>query len=126
MVKIVVNVACILIAAFVFNDVYFLVGAYIVAAVISMFINAFPNKRVVGYSFGAQIRDIGPSFLLTLAACGAAQLVGLLSLTGFSLLVVQILVFFVVYFGLSLLFRLEEFSYLVSEIGRKIPSCFSH
>lgn len=125
MVKIVVNVACILIAAFVFNDVYFLVGAYIIAAVISMFINAFPNKRVVGYSFGAQIRDIGPSFLLTLAACGAAQLVGLLSLTGLFFLIVQIFIFFVVYFGLSLLFRLEEFSYLVSEIGRKIPSRFS-
>ena len=122
MVKVVVNVVCILIAAFVFNDVYFLVGAYIIAAVISMFINAFPNKRVVGYSFGAQIRDIGPAFLLTLAACGVAQLTALFSLTGLALLVVQIFIFFVVYFGLSLFFKLEEFSYLVSEVGKKMFS----
>ena len=122
MVKVVVNVACILIAAFVFNDVYFLVGAYIIAAVISMFINAFPNKRVVGYSFGAQIRDIGPAFLLTLAACGVAQLTALFSLTGLALLIVQIFIFFVVYFGLSLFFKLEEFSYLVSEVGKKMFS----
>ena len=62
------GIAALLFCAFVLNDVRALVVSYLVTGVISTFVNAWPNKRVIGYSYGEQVRDIAPAFLLSGAA----------------------------------------------------------
>ena len=58
------GLANLLIMAFVFQSVYLMVGSYILTGVVSTFVNACPNKRVIGYSYLEQVRDICPAFLL--------------------------------------------------------------
>lgn len=106
------GICCILFAAFVLKNVYAMVAMYMLTSVVSTFVNAWPNKRVIGYSYLEQIRDVGPVFLLSAAA-------GVLSLWCGSFVpvpIIQVLVetcaMAVVYLGLACMFKLEAFCYL--------------
>ena len=107
------GIAAILLCAFVLCDVRAMVASYFVTDVISTFVNAWPNRRVIGYSYGEQVRDIFPAFLMAAAAAVAASLVGLLALPPAALIALQALAFAAAYVGLSALFRVEEYAYLV-------------
>lgn len=108
--------ACLLIAAFVFRDVYVMVGTYMFTGIISTFVNSFPNKRVIGYSYGEQLRDIAPSFLLSIIAGGLSLVAGGLVINPILKIVVEALVMAAVYLGLSAVLRLEVFVYLRSSV----------
>ena len=105
--------ALILIGAFVFQDIYALVACYIAASVISTFINAFPNKKVIGYSYKEQIHDCCPAFLLTAVSVLAAVPIGLLTLPDIATIGLQVLVMVGVYILLSIFLNVEEFTYLL-------------
>ena len=108
------GVASLLFCAFVLGDVNLLVASYLVTGVISTFVNAWPNKRVIGYSYSEQVRDIAPAFLLSAVSAVPALAVAALGLGAWQTVFLQALVFIAVYLGLSALLRLEELSYLVS------------
>lgn len=108
------GVASLLFCAFVLGDVNLLVASYLVTGVISTFVNAWPNKRVIGYSYSEQVRDIAPAFLLSAVSAAPALAVAALGLGAWQTVFLQALVFIAVYLGLSALLRLEELSYLVS------------
>lgn len=106
------GICCILFAAFVLKNIYAMVAMYMLTSVVSTFVNAWPNKMVIGYSYLEQIRDVGPVFLLSAAA-------GVLSLWCGSFVpvpIIQVLVeacaMAVVYLGLACMFKLEAFCYL--------------
>jgi len=87
-----------------------------VSAVISTFVNASPNKKLMGYSYFEQVKDICPSFIL--AAVMA------LGMYGFSLIemnlhvsfVLQIILGIIVYLGLAKILHLECFEYIIKTI----------
>jgi len=66
------GICFILFAAFVFKDVYLMVTMYMITGIISTFVNAYPNKRVIGYSYSEQLRDIAPAFVISALAGGLA------------------------------------------------------
>lgn len=113
------GITLLLIAAFVFQDVYLMIGSYIVIAIISTFVNTIPNKRLIGYSYFEQMKDIIPSLIIALIAAGAAYLAGSLIVSPVFSLVVEIAVMFCVYFILSRCFKLEAFQYLIKTIKSK-------
>ncbi len=92
--------------------IYTMVALRAVTDFICTFINAYPNKKLLNYSFFEQWKDVLPSLLLSAVMClfsyGVQYVIEGTLLT----LVVQILVGVVVYAGLSWLFRLEAFLYL--------------
>ena len=108
------GVASILLCAFVLGDVNLLVASYLVTGVVSTFVNAWPNKRVIGYSYSEQVRDIAPAFLLSAVSAAPALAVVSLGLGAWETVLLQALVFSATYLGLAVLLRLEELSYLVS------------
>lgn len=112
----------ILVAAFVFKDVYFMVGLYMVSGVISTFVNAWPNKKVIGYSYAEQLRDILPAFALSAIAGGAALWCGSLIAVPFAKILAEAAVMAIVYLGLAAMLRLEAFTYLVSAAMRFLSS----
>ena len=76
------------------------------------FINAWPNKKLLGYSYSEQWRDVLPSALL---AAGMGVIVYCLKYTGLSplpLLLVQIAAGVLIYGGVAALLKLECFEYL--------------
>lgn len=116
LIKKVVGLAAICFASFVIRDIHAIVGASMVVGVISTFINAHPNKRVIDYSYMEQIRDICPAFLLSLAAGAGAAAVGMLSLPDLPLVLLQCCVMVALYLALALLFRVEELSYILGTL----------
>lgn len=102
-----------LFCAFVLNDVRALVMSYLVTGVVSTFVNAWPNKRVIGYSYAEQVRDIAPAFLLSAAAALAAGLVASVGLGSWGTVFAQAFTFVLVYLGLAAALRLEALTYLL-------------
>ena len=108
------GVASVLFCAFVLGDVNLLVASYLVTGVVSTLVNAWPNKRVIGYSYLEQVHDIAPAFLLAGIASIPAIAISMLGLGAWATVLLQVLAFASVYLGLSALLRIEELSYLVS------------
>lgn len=120
--KTAVGVVGVFIAAFIIRNVYALTLVSLVASATSTFINAAPNRRVLGYTYLAQIRDVAPAMILTALGCTGAQAITLFPLSGAGLVAVQALAFIVVYLGVSAAISLEEFTYLVGEATNLLKS----
>lgn len=108
------GVAWVIVAVFVVGDIRLMVVGYLVTGLLSTVVNASPNRRIIGYSYSEQIRDVVPVILLTVVSVTAGWLVSLLPLMGLCLLLLQIAVFAVTYFGFASLFHVEELNYLIS------------
>lgn len=102
--------------SFVLRNVYAIVAGNVVLNLISTFINAYPNKRVINYAYGEQLWDIAPSLLLAAAGIAAATPLAWIGLPSLACLIVQILTLFVVYFVLARVFHVEEFAYLIDTL----------
>lgn len=116
------GICCILFAAFVLRDVYLMVAMYILTDIVSTFVNAWPNKKVIGYSYGEQLRDIAPAFALSAIAGALALLCGSLIAVDAIKILVEIVVMAVAYLGLAAALRLEAFTYLVSTVRGLVSS----
>lgn len=86
----------------------------LVSTLLSMLVNAYPNKKLLDYSFLKQLRDILPSALLAFAMAGVVWSAELLRMPDIAVIVIQVLVGTVVYILCSKLFRMEEFDYIFS------------
>lgn len=95
----------------------------LISSITSQIINSWPNKKLLGYGYFEQLRDILPSVLIALFMGGCVNLVKLLGLSDFSMILVQVPLGAFIYFGLSALFRLEAYAYLksvfLSIVGKK-------
>ncbi len=122
-IKKVLGVTVICFTSFVIGDIYAIVIGSVCVSVASTFINASPNKKVIGYSYSEQLRDILPAFLLALVSAVPTAAVGMLGLGDLLTIVLEILVMIVAYLGLAAIFKVEEFSYLMGTlrdlVGRK-------
>ena len=115
-IKVAVCFAIMLFTAFVLRDLAAIVIGYMVNGVICTFVNAAPNKRVIGYAYHEQLRDIIPAFgLSAVAGCAALPLVAT-PLFGIALALVQCIVFSVVYLVVAYVLRVEELRYLLATV----------
>ena len=108
------GICFILFAAFVLKDVYLMVAMYMVTGIISTFVNAYPNKRVIGYSYSEQIRDIAPAFVISAIAGGLALFCGSFVASPGLQILVEVVLMAIIYFGIAGIFKLEAFEYLIN------------
>lgn len=85
-------------------------------AFINLLINAYPNKKLLGYGFWEQMKDVVPCWLISVAMMLIVMSVSLLNLSTIPELVVMILVGVAAYVVLSLVFRVESFTYILNNI----------
>lgn len=97
--------------------VYAIAIGQIVSGVIGSFVNAYPNKKLLNYSYAEQMLDIVPSILLSVVMGVAIYLLKYLGVTTGLLLGMQIMVGFILYFSLAKIFKLESLAYLISSIS---------
>lgn len=114
LVKKALGVAITLFTTFVLRDLHAIVAGYIVTAVASTFINASPNREVIGYRYAEQVRDICPAFILAAVSAVAAWPVSLLGLPDVAQIALQAVVMMVAFLGLARLLGVEELEYLLS------------
>lgn len=86
--------------------------AGVFAGLFSLIVNILPNRKLLNYGFKDQLRDVLPSWLVSLAMMVLVQTVSLLGLPVWAELAVMVLVGVVSYVAMSVLFRLEAFCYL--------------
>jgi O-antigen/teichoic acid export membrane protein len=90
-----------------------------ITTLVSSFINAFPNKTIVNYSYIEQMKDILPQFLLSILEFICVLSITFLGLNPFITIFFQILTGVTVYLGLSYLFKLEPFMILLKYTQNK-------
>ncbi len=88
--------------------------------VLFIFINAFPNKKLLGYGMKEQLADILPNILMAVVMFAAVYAVGLLPLHGAILLPLQILMGGCIYILLSIVTKNKEFDDIKNMIFSKI------
>ncbi len=88
----------------------------VVTTFISCFVNAFPNKKLIDYSYFEQMRDILPSFAASAFMCGCVLAVGLLGLSAVATLAIQIFVGVAVYLLISIIAKMKPFMQLLGVI----------
>ena len=107
------GIAILCVTVFCFEGVLPIVWGAVVSTVISSFVNAFPNKKLIHYGYWEQIRDILPPIGMSLVMFLAVSALGRLPLGSLPLLLVQTAAGVLLYGGMSLLFKPESFRCLV-------------
>ena len=111
-IKKIYGLVILLIAVFCFKSPFAIAISGILSGIISTFVNANPNKKLLNYSYFEQIRDIVPSILLSSGMAIVIYPFKYIILNSILLMIVQIFSGIFVYILLSALFRVEEFRYL--------------
>lgn len=88
----------------------------LISSVLSQLINSWPNKKLLEYGYLEQLRDILPSILLSVFMGFCINLVGLLQLSNYVILIIQISIGVFIYVGASAILHLESYEYLMSII----------
>lgn len=96
--------------------VYAIACGGLVGSIISSFINAYPNLKLINYSYKEQLQDVIPSFILSVIMGVIVYSINLLNITPLLTLIIQIVVGIVIYVSMSYLFKLECFYYLLNTI----------
>lgn len=94
--------------------IYTMVQFLAVTSFISTFINAFPNKVLLGYGVKEQWKDTMPPFLLAAIMGGVVYMLKFIGWNDWCTLCIQGVVGCVLYISLARLFRLESYNYLLS------------
>lgn len=85
----------------------------LISSVLCQIINSWPNRSLLGYSYGQQLKDIFPSLLLSAAMFFCVWSVQLLHLGVVPTLLVQIPLGALIYITGSRLLKLESYGYLL-------------
>ncbi len=113
-VKKAVGIASILITMWI--SVEAMAYSLLITTVLSTIINAFPNKKLLNYSWFEQMKDILPHIALAVLMGVPVFFMQYLPLPMIVVLALQVLVAAVIYVGLSALLKLETFYYLLNII----------
>ena len=88
----------------------------VISTTLSAIINAIPNKKLLGYTFKMQLADLLPSLLISLVMFTTVYPISLLNLNVFAMIIIQVAVGAIIYIGLSAVFKVESFKYIISII----------
>ncbi len=90
-----------------------------VTTILSCFVNAAPNKKLVGYSYFEQMKDVLPSFLLSVIMFLGIYALNLLDLPSVLLISIQVISAVVFYVATSMIFRLKPFMIILNIVKKK-------
>ena len=93
--------------------VYAIAFGGIFSGLIGTFINAYPNKELLNYSYKEQWLDIMPPLLISLIMGVIVYLFNFLNVPAWQILILQIVSGGIIYIGLAKIFKIESFTYLV-------------
>ena len=104
--------------------IYAMAIGQVVSTFINSFINAFPNKKLMNYTYFEQWKDLMPSFLCSTVMAICVWSFRFIQMPSIALLLVQIVVGIILYILLCKIFKNENFTYFINTIkgfkhGRK-------
>lgn len=108
------------------RGIYFMLIGSCCTSFIGAAINAWPNKKLLNYSYFEQIKDILPSLILSLIMCALCFSVFLLHLRTWATLIIQIIAGAAFYITAAWVLKLECFTYLLNTIKSGVRSRKEH
>lgn len=96
--------------------VYAIAIGQVISGIIATFVNAYPNKQLLKYSYKEQLMDIMPSFFIALIMGGVVYTFNYLSISEWQILLLQIFAGVGIYISLARIFKIESFGYLIATI----------
>ena len=93
----------------------------LISNLISAALNAYPNRKLLGYGYRQQLMDVLPSFMLSAVMYGAVWAVSLLTLRPIVMLAAQVVAGAAVYVLLSVTTKNKSFQYVWNLLCRMIP-----
>ena len=104
----------VILVAVMFHSVEAIAYSLLLNTLIAVLVNTAPNKKLIGYSFKELLADMAPGIILSAVMSVVVYAEGMfLPLSTLPLLIVQVLTGGVVYLLLSVVFRIESFTYLL-------------
>lgn len=85
-----------------------------------IFVNAFPNIKLINYSIKEQLGDLLPNLLISFAMAFSVYCIGRIQINVYILLLVQIVSGVIIYVLLSASFKIDEFYYIKNLLLEKI------
>lgn len=115
------GMALLIVALVFFDSPIAIVAMGILTTLISSFVNASPNRKLINYSYWEQVKDILPSFIMSLAMFCLVSWVGsLLTLHSIIVIIIQIAIGVTFYLVSSLIFKPEPFVTLLKIVKNKL------
>lgn len=109
----------ILVASYRFGPLWMVaVGAFI-GGPIGVLINAYPNRKLLGYSVAMQVRDTLPSFYASAAMACVILPFNMLNVNMIAVLILQVIIGSIAFFFISWIFRIQplcEYSAIIDKI----------
>lgn len=104
------------ILATMFISVKAMVYGVLVASIISQVINAWPNKKLLGYSYLEQVADMIPQIIASTIMGAVIYLINLVDIHFLLMLAIQVPLGVIVYIICSKLMHIDSFDYLLDVI----------
>lgn len=116
------GILLLIIAVFCFDSPLAIAMTGLVSMWISWFVNASPNKKLIGYSYKEQLIDVLPSLFISVAMFCCVSFLGhwsvLASMADWLILLVQIFTGVASYLLLSIVFKLRPFSMMLAQLQK--------
>lgn len=96
--------------------IYAMAIGQVVSGFLATFINAYPNRKLLQYSYGEQWKDLLPSFLLSVFMGILVYFISYLNLAVWLILILQILCGVVIYGVGSKIIKIEPFEYILNSV----------
>ena len=118
-VKKTVGIVMLMVAVVCFDSPIAIAMTGVITTITGSFINAYPNKHLIGYSYLEQMKDIVPSLIASIAMLLGVLAVELLVLPDIVTLVVQIVTGAGLYTIISAVFRMAPFRVILMLVRQK-------
>lgn len=99
-----------------FNDPFVIAIGFVLSTLISVIVNSFPNKKLLGYGYLEQLKDVFPNLLSAVVMAAVVYCVGLIKMPILFLLLIQIFAGIAIYYIISRVTHNESLSYLIGII----------
>ena len=94
--------------------------SFLFTSICCQIINAWPNKKLLGYSYIEQMKDMLPQICLSLVMGAAIYCVEFLGFGSVITLCIQIVLGAVIYAGASKLLKIDSFEYMLATVKKLI------
>jgi len=114
------GIAVLIVTIFLFRSVIAIAWSAVLSGIISTFINAYPNKKLIGYTYTEQMRDLMPSFLISAVMGVCVFFIGFWDALLYQILLLQILCGVIIYVVLAKIMKIESMTYVSGLLIKKL------
>lgn len=111
------GIILLVLAVFLFDSPLAIAATGLITTFISCFVNAFPNKKLVGYSYGEQLRDMLPSFLASIGMFIVVLMIGQIGLSNVVTILLQVAVGVIVYFSVAFFAKIPALKLILAALA---------